>query len=598
MILRALVDLADREGIDPLWPLAEVRYAIELDGAGKYLGVTTLGDEKRGLRMQVPLEPSGRTGSVLPGFLVDNHRYVLGIAKPEEKPKEAEKALARAREYYDAFHALMVRADALCPNGTLAPVVAFLAARSPVVHGDANDEIAAGREWSGSERVAFRVEGAFVHNLPEARAAFGHLMAPTVTDDADLMTCLVTGERGPAARLHPKIKRVPTAQTAGASLVSFNSSVFESHGRKQGDNAGVSEGAARKYGAALNWLLDGDVGRRFRRGVLLGDDAAILVWAKDSTEEESLLVELLAPSATDEDAPAPGTAAGVISALESPWKGMEPGPLDHTAFYALTVAGNAARVVVRDWFETTLGAAKDNLRRFFEDLRIAGAKDAPFPITQLLRCLQATPDAAQDKRGASSTLASRLFRAALLGYPFPMEVLALALRRMRVPPARTDGAHVLRNRVALVKACLRRLPTPQEVTVSLDESNTTPAYVSGRLFATLERLQQVALGSELNATIRDRYFGAASSTPAVVFPRLLRLSVHHASKAAEQGRYLERTKSKVMGLLPASGFPSTLGLVEQGLFAVGYYHQREAFFAPRPKADSGRDGEPSPDASE
>ncbi|MNT74764.1 CRISPR-associated protein [compost metagenome] len=97
------------------------------------------------------------------------------------------------------------------------------------------------------------------------------------------------------------------------------------------------------------------------------------------------------------------------------------------------------------------------------------------------------------------------------------------------------------------------------------------------MFAILERLQGVAQDN-LNATIRDRYYGAASCTPAVVFPRLIKLSMHHAAKADERGRWLEKLKGEVMAGLPAHGMPKILNLEEQGMFAIGYYHQRERFF--------------------
>lgn len=127
--------------------------------------------------------------------------------------------------------------------------------------------------------------------------------------------------------------------------------------------------------------------------------------------------------------------------------------------------------------------------------------------------------------------------------------------------------------------------------MALDESNTDRAYLLGRLFAALERLQLVASGrgKDLNATIRDRYYGAASTTPAAVFGRLLSLSMHHASKARDDGGGViaEKTKAGIMSQLPAEGFPRTLGLEDQGLFAVGYYHQREAFFTKRTDTSDG-----------
>jgi CRISPR-associated protein Csd1 len=149
--------------------------------------------------------------------------------------------------------------------------------------------------------------------------------------------------------------------------------------------------------------------------------------------------------------------------------------------------------------------------------------------------------------------------------------------RLRVPPE-PKQRHVLHARVALIKAVLLRT-YQKEVTMSLDQECRDPAYLLGRLFAVLERLQAAAL-NDLNATIRDRYFGAASATPATVFPRLLRLSVHHAAKADGAG-WLEKLKGQLIDALPAQQFPNVLGLEQQGLFAVGYYHQREAFFRKR-----------------
>ena len=110
----------------------------------------------------------------------------------------------------------------------------------------------------------------------------------------------------------------------------------------------------------------------------------------------------------------------------------------------------------------------------------------------------------------------------------------------------------------------------------LDPTNDHPAYCLGRLFATLEKIQEEA-NPNLNATIRDRYYGAASSTPVAVFTTLLRLKNHHFGKI-HKGRavQMERLIGEIMGQL--DDFPRILTLPEQGRFALGYYHQRAAFF--------------------
>lgn len=117
----------------------------------------------------------------------------------------------------------------------------------------------------------------------------------------------------------------------------------------------------------------------------------------------------------------------------------------------------------------------------------------------------------------------------------------------------------------------------------LDVERSEDSYHLGRLFACLERAQEDALPG-LNATIKDRYFGAASATPATVFPRLVRLSQHHLAKLDGGKKVVaERRIQEVIGRVNA--FPRHLGLVDQGLFAIGYYHQRQDFFTKKPKAE-------------
>jgi CRISPR-associated protein Csd1 len=118
--------------------------------------------------------------------------------------------------------------------------------------------------------------------------------------------------------------------------------------------------------------------------------------------------------------------------------------------------------------------------------------------------------------------------------------------------------------------------------------------VLGRLFAWLERAQKAALGQNINATIKDRYFTSACASPASVFPALLRLSQHHLGKA-EYGDYLERQIQALLDMLEAKPFPTRLSLDEQGVFVLGYYHQRAAFYA---KKGNNADEATQPDDSE
>lgn len=125
--------------------------------------------------------------------------------------------------------------------------------------------------------------------------------------------------------------------------------------------------------------------------------------------------------------------------------------------------------------------------------------------------------------------------------------------------------------------------------MSLDTTNSNVGYRLGRLFAMLEKIQEEA-SPGINATIRDRFYGSASATPVAAFPHLMKLKNHHLGKLENRGRAinLERMIGDIMDAL--SDFPAHLSLPDQGRFAVGYYHQRQALFTSSKKANDPEGG--------
>lgn len=581
MMLEALVALAERKGLleDPSYGKRVVHYQLRIGDDGRPVSLVPLGDEGRGLTLVVPVAPK-RTVAVAPAFLVDNSQYLLGTPKRRKGQAADPRAIDRAAQCKAAFASDVRAAAGSTSDEGLTALVAFLdrLETDPVNECAEIFAMATNHDWTGDECIAVArdIDGmTYLHDRPLVRAYWSRKRAATASDGV-AQRCLVTGVLAPAVRLHDVIKRIPMAQTSGASLVSFNAPAFTSHYLEQGDNAPVSQRAADGYVRALNWLLEREGERRFRSGLAMGPDAVLVFWTRDDNDTVDVLLSLFAPEAvTDED---------LRAAFSAAWKGLEPRDIDTAPFYALTLSGNASRVVVRDWLETTAADVKANVRCYFEDLALDGDA-APLPIGRLLRALEATPSAATDTRGLSPVLETRLIRAALHGSPFPRELLHAALARLRLPLHEREWRGTLRARIAVIKATLLRLSPHQEITVSLDETNNSVPYLLGRLFAAIEKLQADALG-DVNASLRDRYFGSASATPGLVFPRLLRVSMHHASKAESERRgWSERVKGDIMGRLPPEQFPRTLRLEDQGLFAVGYYHQRQAFFTKTKSAD-------------
>ncbi|RKH15205.1 type I-C CRISPR-associated protein Cas8c/Csd1 [Corallococcus sp. CA053C] len=567
MMLQALNAYARREGLleDPDVELLSVDALIEVADDGRFLSLMETADEHgRVPKRAVPRIPK-RTVAILPGFFVDNARYVLGwggdAAKARKNPERAA-----------AFRAVVEAVAKETNDPGARAVAAFLAKLDSQLPRLLKQRA----EWTGEERLVFSWsgdDGGLVHERPALREAWARKRGAEAqgAEDATRMRCLVTGEVGPVARLHPSIKNVPGAQSSGAALVSFNEEAFCSHGLTQGENAPISRAAAEGYATALNHMLSRDATRRYRRGVALGEGAVAVFWTREADPVVDTLLNVLDPVQTQQ----------AVHFAEAPLRGLEPGKFDATPFYALTLGGNAARVVVRDWLESSIQDLKHNVLRYFEDLRLVGGRGRPLSVWQLLRAVEPP-----GRQGNPPGLAAKLLGAALGPRPFPRELLSAALRRLRVPEKDDAPAFLLHARCALIKATLLRLPrgtaASPEVSVSLSPDSPEVSYQLGRLFAALERLQYLALG-DVNASIKDRYFGAAMANPGVVLPRLVRLSTHHAAKAERAG-WLERLMGQIMGQFPAKTWPSTLTLEAQGLFAVGYYHQREEFFRKAPPA--------------
>lgn len=388
--------------------------------------------------------------------------------------------------------------------------------------------------------------------------------------------CLITGAWGPIMRVQPKIKGVSGGQAMQA-LVGFNDQAYESYGKTQALNAPVMEGPALEYSAALNALLDGPM--KFKHRLKIGD-ATVAFW----TGRPSILEDIFAKFAQEgsdslpdngdvQDEPTRKKLEIFLRALRS---GVEKyGDIctdaEQDRFYLLALSPNAARLSVRFFYRGTIRAFLDNLRWHYADMGIerqygknARRPDPEFPpIWLLLR------QAAMDADSIPPMLSGPLLRAILMGLPYPDALYDAVIRRIRADRS------VNYARACIIKGWLVR-NRKKEVSMSLDVERAEPGYRIGRLFAALEKTQADALGA-VGASIRDRFYGAASATPRAVFPRLLRLYQHHLAKL-QAGRKVTREKLIQEILDPIGDFPAHLSLADQGLFALGYYHQTQAFF--------------------
>lgn len=348
----------------------------------------------------------------------------------------------------------------------------------------------------------------------------------------------------------------------GANIVSFNLDAFNSYGKAQGANAPVSTQAAFGYTTALNHLLAKGSAQRIQIA-----DASTVFWAQRQDEMEDVFAQFFGE--TDDPDARTGQVRALLEAIHS---GKFDGGRGDNRFFVLGLAPNAARISVRFWNAAPLKDIANHVAAWFHDLEIArGPNDPEYP--SLFRLLTAV--SVQGKAdNIPPNLGGDLMRSILTGTPFPALWLNAAVQRCRAEQ------RITYLRAAAIKASLnrsiRRTDTGKEFQPMLDPSNTNTPYRLGRLFAVLEKIQEEA-SPGLNATIRDRCYGAASTTPVTVFTSLLRLKNAHLKKlSAGRTVWFEKQLGEVLG--EVADFPAHLMLQDQGRFALGYYHQRQAFF--------------------
>lgn len=548
----------------------EISFVLEIDAAGKLVNITDTrsveGKKKIGRRFLVP-QGTKKTSGVAANLLWDNAEYVLGLpdlnkleAKCKEGKGKAGEYLARLEEMQQAFKLRITTLPEAILNDTgIRAVLVFLDAFNL----ESLAGLAAFTDIQAANPVlSFRLHGDL--DLVCQRPA---VMAATTnqTEEKSDGVCLVSGAPAAIERLHPAIKGVWGAQTAGANIVSFNLDAFDSYGKAQGANAPLGKASVFAYTTALNHLL----GRDSRQRIQVGDTSTVF-WAEEPHYLENTMVDLFGDPPKDKPDQNIEAVKALYSAVES-GKFSLGGP--NTRFHVLGLAPNAARISIRFWETATAVDLAKRIKQHFDDLAIVHADYEPEHLS-LFRLL--TGLALLNKAdNIPPNLGGEVVRAILEGLPYPALMLNLAVARCRAEQKPTYA------RAAAIKASLNRWirsrnTQEKEFAPMLDPSNPNPAYRLGRLFATLEKIQEEA-SPNLNATIRDRYYGAASSTPVAVFTTLLRLHNHHLGKLSK-GRavQMERLVGEIMGGL--EDFPRILALPDQGRFALGYYHQRQAFF--------------------
>ncbi len=562
MILQALNGYYQRLLADPESGISEfgfgrlgVHFCIILDKYGDIAGAPhDLKDEGRPIQVEVP-GPVKKTSGVSSNFCWENSGYVLGVDS-KGKPERTAKTHAAFKELAASV------LEGVEDEGAQA-LLAFLNKWNP----DQIEDIPGWAEML-DKNIVFRFDGTreFIHDRPAVRNAWLNYFG--AEKNVQNGTCLITGQKDvPIPAIHAAIKGVPGAQSSGAALISFNFDSARSFGKKQNQNAPVCDQAAFAYTTALNHLLTSGSRRKLQVG-----DTTIVFWTDVPSKAEDFFGLALGGKEAEDK----GMVKELEQYLDAVTQGSYPDEIgdQNSSFYVLGLSPNAARLSVRFWHVGTVGNMAENIGLHYKALSIKQdfENDPRHPKPWWI-LKELAPQ--RDSRNISPLISGQLVQSIIKNQPYPRTLLVATITRIRA------DKQINYLRACIIKAYLTR-NAQKEISMSLDKENTDVGYRLGRLFAIVERIQGEAVPSA-NATVRDRFFGAAAATPGRIFPVILKNAQHGLAKIRKDkpgwAVSLDKLAQEILEAIdPKQGFPSTLSLENQGMFVLGYYHQRQDLF--------------------
>ena len=574
MILHALTQYYQRKaesdgGVAPEgFENKEIPFIIVIDKQGKFIQLEDtreLKNKKKVARTFLVPKGLGRSGSKsyeVSNLLWDHYGYVLAYA--------GEKGQEQADKQHASFTAKVNELKQVLPDEAgVTAVAAFLSSA------EEKSKVMQATNWVECAKVkgcnlSFRLVEEAVDLVCQSKMVQDYLSVSSdnneETDDFKEGICLITGKKTLVARKHHQISGIHKQPTPFCA-VDKGSTAFHSYGKKQGFAFPVGKQAMFEYTTALNTLLAGE--NRFRIG-----DVTTVCWGAKPTPLEESLASMINGGGKDN----PDEHIDAVKTLyKSLYNGKYTKPDGKEKFYLLGLSPNSARIVVRFWHETTVAALSESIAAWYDDLQMVHGENSPYPEYMPLPRLLGNLVLDGKMENLPSDLIAQITDAALNNRVLPVSLLQAALRRNKAEQKITYG------RASLLKAYINRairagrLKNMKELTMSLDRNRQDIGYVLGRLFAVLEKTQAEA-NPGLNATIADRYFGSASSTPIAVFGTLMRLLPHHLNKLEFEGRAVQLQWEIRQILEHCQRFPNHLNLEQQGLFAIGYYHETQFLF--------------------
>jgi CRISPR-associated protein Csd1 len=576
MILTKLNDFANEQmTLPPVnYRKINVSWFIDLDLDGSLIGFIPVGGESKSKKGKEIIAPYIKRSGIKPNpqLLVDNGEYILGIVRAKSSPD-------RAIKCHESFKYLMILCHETTGEENLTAVNIFLSKWNP------SDLQLIPNGFSPEDNLTFRVNNIIlgdaslsIKSIEKFWEKHTSKSSDDVEDSSTQMFCLVTGELSSVVRRMPEsIRGLIGGQPSGTELVSANKKPFTSYGLENSLTSPISRSAAEKFAKALNHLLADN-----RHRIYIGSTAYVF-WTKE--EIDSDFINLLKDPTIEE----------VKNLLESPLSASQMHGVESQDFYALSLSASMARSVVRDWLETTISHVEEHLRQWFTNQRIVnndGEIGKPLSIYTLAASVYR--DASKEMQ---STVPTVLIRHALHGSRLSDDLLIKLVNRNR---AEQDITYPRAVFIKLILISQGKIAMSKMESLNLNpqlEGQEKAAYHCGRLLAELEAIQRSALGN-INASLVDRYYGAASSTPAKAFSPLMRGVQTHLGKLRKNApginKMREEQLEEIVSHFTDGKLPNTLNVGNQAIFALGYYHQRAANRAAMNVAKAAKDAKTNP----
>lgn len=607
MLLKALYDFYERACIegkieDTAFAEKPIRWLFALNAQGELLGVIEQADENnKPIRFKAPRTNRSTVSGRIANFLAEGMDAVFGLNPEPFKYDEGSDTKKKSDLKREVKHAHFWEQIELAAQAVEhSQINALLNFRNKMNGTDAFFRSESGidakgkqtHQWwiktasdteakfGGADNITFQVEGSLLISDESIQKHWRDAFAEEASDEEEKIDkgiCLVTGQmNAPIMRTHrPLIANVPGAKQQSRLLVSFEGESFKSYGFDKSYNAPVSSSAVTAYTNALNWLL------RQRNHTVRIADTVLCFWARESDAVTDMFAFLF-------DTPKPES---VRTFLHSPFSGIaNASELKSDDFFSVTLGGNAGRVVVRHWMQSSIDVAVKNLQRWFEDLNVVTLREQRSENDTPLSLYRLALATVREAKNLQADTMTQLYVASLEGRAPSLTLAAKLIDRLKTDLAR-EGADALYNlsRFALLRLILNRHRKEDTPVMTPQLSDTDDAaYNCGRLLAIFDDLQMAAHDYKLEgAGVVERYYGAACSSPNSAFGILWRLHQHHLKKVARQGEAgrakAEAIKNKIADIATRfrqtdarfpPQFPRAFDLQQQGRFALGFYQQK------------------------